>query len=167
MGESIQKYAKVFRKFKCEFCNKRYVDQRCFKSHIEGHAGKKYTCECCPKWKFINILAYNHHLNFHMRGDNYLVCDICKDKFEESYQLASHKRKHKVAHCHVSLTSTVTKNLSTQVIREDTPELPIVKLRTFLARFVERCFKARSLEHLMRRIVWILWKQKMMICLTT
>ena len=90
--------AKVLRKYKCEFCKKLYVDQRCFKSHVEGHAGKKYTCERCPKWKFINILAYNHHQNFHKHGDNYLVCEICKDKFEESYQLASHKRKHEVAH---------------------------------------------------------------------
>ena len=41
--------AKVHRKFKCEFCKKRYVDKRCFKSHVEGHAGKKYTCTHCPK----------------------------------------------------------------------------------------------------------------------
>ena len=39
-------------------------------------------------------MSYNRHLNFHKRGDNYLVCDICEDKFEESYQLRSHKWKH-------------------------------------------------------------------------
>ena len=85
---------KVFRKFKCEFCKKRYVDKRCFKSHIESHAGKKYTCEHCPNRLFRNIMSYHRHLNFHKRGNKYLVCDICNDKFEELYQLTSHQRKH-------------------------------------------------------------------------
>ena len=32
-----------------------------------------------------------------MRGAVYLVCEICGNKFEENYQLVSHKLKHSAA----------------------------------------------------------------------
>ena len=42
-------------------------------------------------------MSYDRHLKFHERGKNYIYCDVCDDKFEEPYQLTSHKKKHNEA----------------------------------------------------------------------
>ena len=89
--------AKLFKRFKCEFCKQRYVDKRSFMYHVEAHAGKKYYCELCPKRMFKNKMSYDRHLKFHAGGKQYISCEICGNKFEEFYQLTSHKKKHEIA----------------------------------------------------------------------
>ena len=39
-------------------------------------------------------MSYNRHIKFHERGGICIHCDMCDDKFEEDYQLISHKKKH-------------------------------------------------------------------------
>ena len=39
----------TFKRFKCSFCCKCFVDKRSFTYHVEAHSGKKYYCQMCPK----------------------------------------------------------------------------------------------------------------------
>ena len=88
-----------------KFC-KRYVDKRSFECHIKSHTGKKYSCSQCSKNNFKNIMSYKRNLNFHKRGDNYLMCNQFPEKFEQIYQLTSHKKRHEEA----KLPCTVDEN---------------------------------------------------------
>ena len=89
--------AKIFKRFKCEFCKKRFIDKRSFTYHVEAHARKKYFCDKCPKRVFKNKMSYDRHSKLHARGKNYIYCDLCNDKFEEQCQMTSHKKKHQEA----------------------------------------------------------------------
>ena len=85
--------AKFFKRHKCEFYSKQYVNKRSFKCHIDSHAGKNYSCDECSKKKFKNKISFQRHMNFHKRGNKYLYCNEYKEKFEEIYQLTSHRKK--------------------------------------------------------------------------
>ena len=85
----------TFKRFKCSFCHKRFVDKRSFTYHVEAHGGKKYYCDICPRRVFCNKMSYDRHLKYHQRGEKY-ICDICQADFEEKQQLKSHKKKHDV-----------------------------------------------------------------------
>ena len=115
--------AKVFKRYKCEFCKKRYVDKRSFKYHVEAHTGKKYYCDLCPNRIFKNKMSYDRHIKFHEGGNKYIFCKMCSDKFEELYQLISHKKNMMRQHCHVCSVTNVKKNSSIKVIKRDIPSL--------------------------------------------
>ena len=64
--------AKLFKRVKCEFCKKRYVEKRSYTYHVEAHTGKKYYCEKCPKRMFKNKMSCDRHLKFHATGKQYM-----------------------------------------------------------------------------------------------
>ena len=84
----------VFKRFQCALCGKRYVDKRNFTSHVDAHTGVTYTCKECPNRKFTNTQSFRRHTDWHKNGSVYLICATCGVKFEEKYQLASHKLTH-------------------------------------------------------------------------
>ena len=75
----------VFKRYQCALCGKRYVDKRCFDSHVDAHAGVVHTCSKCPSRKFKNSQSYHRHDEWHKRGEIYLKCQTCGDEFEEKY----------------------------------------------------------------------------------
>ena len=82
------------KKYKCAICKKGFTDQKSFTDHLENHTGVRFKCDKCDSRSFSSSKSLSNHMQFHKRGEVYLVCTICKKQFELTAQLNSHKKVH-------------------------------------------------------------------------
>ena len=81
------------KQFKCEYCEKAFLNKDTFKTHLRRHKGEKpFGCKFCKK-AFAEAWALTKHLRFHTGQQPYL-CKECGKRFSDSSNLAKHKKTH-------------------------------------------------------------------------
>ena len=81
------------RELQCDTCSYFTQDKNCLKRHKEVHEGLKVPCHICNKQLSVN--ENNRSLNNHMtkwHSGNQRSCDVCKEEFENYYELRLHRR---------------------------------------------------------------------------
>ena len=90
--------SKKFKKFKCDFCDRKYKDLLGLKLHIQSvHEGQKYKCDLCEKVFAQPGSLDNHKKSFHrnleiLKNDDdtidendennkFIECEECDKKF--------------------------------------------------------------------------------------
>uniref|UniRef100_A0A8C5DVU6 C2H2-type domain-containing protein n=1 Tax=Gouania willdenowi TaxID=441366 RepID=A0A8C5DVU6_GOUWI len=75
--------------FKCDFCNKCFIQQHHLQSHMLFHTGEKsFKCEVCSKC-FIQKSDLKLHMRIHT-GEKPFKCDVCSKCFILKHHLQSH-----------------------------------------------------------------------------
>ena len=81
------------RSFKCDICDRKFVNAGNLKRHARVHTGERpFPCDECKK-----TFAYKHSLKEHKRihtGERPFPCDVCKSTFISASGLEKHKRIH-------------------------------------------------------------------------
>jgi len=81
------------KQFKCDYCEKAFLNKDTFKTHLRRHKGEKpFACKFCKK-AFAEAWALTKHLRFHTGQQPYL-CKECGKRFSDSSNLAKHKKTH-------------------------------------------------------------------------
>ena len=93
----------------CALCKKEFMDKCSFTDHLEYHTGTTFPCEKCPSRRFSSSKSLKNHMQFHKRGDVYLVCSICQKQFELTSQLTLHRKSHAPPALHYRVHENCTK----------------------------------------------------------
>jgi len=87
------------KKFKCQFCEKEYADNRGMMDHVKiVHEGKRdnFVCDICSK-VFSRRTSLSAHKLLHTGEFKIFTCDNCGTSFKDKRYLARHQEK-----CHKS-----------------------------------------------------------------
>ena len=102
------------RNFKCEVCEKMFIQSGDLKNHIKTiHEGQRnYKCDACGKY-FTASGSRNAHIKIQHEGKSNHKCDSCGKSFNESGSLKTHiktihegQRNHKCDSCGKSFTTS-------------------------------------------------------------
>ncbi|XP_072329471.1 uncharacterized protein [Scyliorhinus torazame] len=81
------------KRFKCDVCEKRFVNSTMLLRHQVIHTGEKpFRCDVCEK-----AFSQSSHLQSHQRihtGEKPFTCELCDKSFTQSSSLIEHKRLH-------------------------------------------------------------------------
>ncbi|XP_038673247.1 zinc finger protein 107-like isoform X2 [Scyliorhinus canicula] len=81
------------KRFKCDVCEKRFVNSTMLLRHQVIHTGEKsFRCDVCEK-----AFSQSSHLQSHHRihtGEKPFTCELCDKSFTQSSSLIEHKRLH-------------------------------------------------------------------------
>ncbi|XP_052803246.1 uncharacterized protein LOC128233558 isoform X2 [Mya arenaria] len=80
--------------FCCDVCNKRFYTKEALRSHMIQHGERKWKCPHCDAAFFKRNYLENHVLK-HTGEDPFRhQCDLCGEKFKESYILRRHVKNY-------------------------------------------------------------------------
>ncbi|XP_049284210.1 zinc finger protein 665-like isoform X1 [Anopheles funestus] len=88
----VQNTTKHERRYRCNYCDQKYVNPTCLKKHILKHGpdGRLMCkCSCCDEYFMTQEEAHQHALDQHR---DRLECEVCQKLFKKPEQVLRHTR---------------------------------------------------------------------------
>lgn len=86
----ISHLSAVFKKLRCDFCNKPYTNYMSLRNHMRIHGQKRYMCDLCGK-AFRLARYLRNHQRIHDDGPNRFDCPSCCKSYRTMLELAQHR----------------------------------------------------------------------------